>query len=234
MLEIEDLHVNYGGIRALRGISLRVPKGEIVTLIGANGAGKTTTLKAIMGLVHPTSGRIVFEGEEITAIDTDTIVSKGISLVPEGRHVFVNLTVRENLYMGAYQRSDREIESDIEWIFGMFPRLKERSTQKAGTLSGGEQQMLALGRALMARPRLLLLDEPSLGLAPLVVERVFSVIKEIFEGGTTILLIEQNAMAALELAHYGYVLETGRIGMEGEGRALLGDERVKKAYLGGI
>jgi len=234
MLEIEDLHVNYGGIRALRGISLRVPKGEIVTLIGANGAGKTPTLKAIMGLVHPTSGRIVFEGEEITAIDTDTIVSKGISLVPEGRHVFVNLTVRENLYMGAYQRSDREIESDIEWIFGMFPRLKERSTQKAGTLSGGEQQMLALGRALMARPRLLLLDEPSLGLAPLVVERVFSVIKEIFEGGTTILLIEQNAMAALELAHYGYVLETGRIGMEGEGRALLGDERVKKAYLGGI
>ncbi|MCD6363760.1 MAG: ABC transporter ATP-binding protein [Synergistetes bacterium] len=232
MLKVENLHVYYGGIHALKGISFEVPHGKIVTLIGANGAGKTTTLRAICGLVDA-EGSIQFDGKEILGKSTHEIVQMGVAMVPEGRRVFPNLTVMENLKMGAYARTDEEgIERDLQWVFELFPRLRERIWQKAGTLSGGEQQMLALGRALMGKPRLLMMDEPSLGLAPLLVKEVFEVIKQINDEGRTILLIEQNARAALKIAHYGYVLETGRIVMEGLGIDLLNDDRVRKAYLG--
>lgn len=232
MLEVKDLHVYYGGIHALKGITLKVPQERIVTLIGANGAGKTTTLRAISGLVRPKRGSIVFVGHELTRMPTYKIIRLGIGVAPEGRRVFPNLTVLENLELGAYNRPPAEFRKDLEWIYSLFPRLRERSKQMAGTLSGGEQQMLALGRALMSRPSLVLLDEPSLGLAPLVVEEVFQTIQSINAQGATILLVEQNAMAALHVAHYAYVLETGRITLEGTGKDLLADERVRKAYLG--
>ena len=231
MLKIEDLRVNYGGIEAVKGISVEVPEGEIVTLIGANGAGKSTTLRTIAGLVKPASGRITFQGEEITGLSPDRIVSKGITLVPEGRHVFPDLTVLENLKIGAYLRRD-SIEEDLNKVYNLFPRLKERSWQAAGTLSGGEQQMLAVGRALMSRPRVMMMDEPSLGLAPLVVKGIFDIIKEVNRQGVTILLIEQNANMALHTANTAYVLETGRLIMSGAGKELLANEDVKKAYLG--
>ncbi len=233
LLKVTDLHVNYGGIDALRGISFEVEEGEIVTLIGANGAGKSTTLRTICGLVRSSSGRIVYDGRDITSQSTQRIVSEGIALVPEGRRVFDNLTVKENLQIGAYLRKDKNsIESDIEHVYTLFPRLKERNWQKAGTLSGGEQQMLAVGRAMMTRPRILMMDEPSLGLAPLIVKDIFSIIRQLNETGMTILLIEQNANAALRCAHHAYVLETGRITMSGTGEDLLADKRVQDAYLG--
>ena len=233
LLKVTDLHVNYGGIDALRGISFEVEEGEIVTLIGANGAGKSTTLRTICGLVRSSSGRIVYDGRDITSQSTQRIVSEGIALVPEGRRVFDNLTVKENLQIGAYLRKDKgSIESDIEHVYTLFPRLKERNWQKAGTLSGGEQQMLAVGRAMMTRPRILMMDEPSLGLAPLIVKDIFSIIRQLNETGMTILLIEQNANAALRCAHHAYVLETGRITMSGTGAELLADKRVQDAYLG--
>jgi branched-chain amino acid transport system ATP-binding protein len=231
MLRIEDLRVNYGGIEAVKGISLEVPEKEIVTLIGANGAGKSTTLRAVSGLVKPASGHIYFDDEDITGLPTNVIVSRGVTMVPEGRRVFPDLTVLENLKAGAYLRKD-SITDDIQWVYDLFPRLKERSWQMAGTLSGGEQQMLAVGRALMSRPRLMMMDEPSLGLAPLVVKGIFEIIREINRQGMTILLIEQNAYMALHTAHTAYVLETGRITMAGVGKNLLNDEAVKKAYLG--
>ena len=234
MLKIENLHVFYGGIHALKGISMEVPEGKIVTLIGANGAGKSTTLRTIVGLVKPREGKIYYQGEDITGKPSHYIVKKGIALVPEGRRVFANLTVYENLLMGGYNRpEDEEFKKDLDYVFSLFPRLLERKSQLAGTLSGGEQQMLALGRALMSRPKLMMLDEPSLGLAPKLVEDVFKSIQEIHKKGTTILLIEQNAMAALQIADYGYVLETGKIVLEGTGEELLHNEDVKKAYLGG-
>ena len=233
MLKISDLHVNYGGINALRGISLEVQDGEIVTLIGANGAGKSTTLRTITGLVKAASGSVIWNGEELIGKSIDTIFKSGIAMVPEGRRVFSDLTVLENLQIGAYLRKDREeIDKDIEWVYSLFPRLKERYWQYAGTLSGGEQQMLAVGRALMSRPKLMMMDEPSLGLAPLVVQDIFSIIKEINRQGVTILLIEQNANMALRIADRGYVLETGQISMTGTGLELLNDESVKAAYLG--
>ena len=233
MLKIENLYVNYGGINALRGISLEVQDGEIVTLIGANGAGKSTTLRTITGLVKAASGSVVWNGEEMIGKSIDAIFKSGIAMVPEGRRVFSDLTVLENLQIGAYLRKDREeIDKDIEWVYSLFPRLKERYWQYAGTLSGGEQQMLAVGRALMSRPKLMMMDEPSLGLAPLVVQDIFSIIKEINRQGVTILLIEQNANMALRIADRGYVLETGRISMTGTGMELLNDESVKAAYLG--
>ncbi|MDF2616271.1 MAG: transporter ATP-binding protein [Sedimentibacter sp.] len=231
MLKINDLQVNYGGISAVKGINVHVPEKSIVTLIGANGAGKSTTLRAIAGLVKAKSGEITFQGENILGMDTIDIVAKGITLVPEGRRVFANLTVLENLKIGAYLQKDG-IEEQILKVYDLFPRLKERSWQLAGTLSGGEQQMLAVGRALMAKPKLIMMDEPSLGLAPLIVNGIFDIIKEINKLGTTILLIEQNANKALKVADYGYVLETGNITMEGKGLELLQDERVKEAYLG--
>ncbi|MCE5187848.1 MAG: ABC transporter ATP-binding protein [Eubacteriales bacterium] len=231
MLSIRDLKVNYGGIEAVKGISFDVPKGDIVTLIGANGAGKSSTLRAIVGLVKPKSGVIAFEGENIAGKDTTNIVSRGITLVPEGRRIFPDLTVYENLRVGAYMRSD-DIAPDVNWVYELFPRLKERSWQPGGTLSGGEQQMLAVGRALMSRPKLMMMDEPSLGLAPLIVRDIFSIIKEINKRGVTILLIEQNANMALSTADTGYVLETGRITMSGAGKELLVNEAVKAAYLG--
>jgi len=231
MLKIENLKVNYGGIEAVKGISFNVEEGSIVTLIGANGAGKSTTLRTITGLVSPTSGNISFMGEDITGKKTDQIVSKGITLVPEGRRVFPDLSVIENLKIGAYLRKD-DLTEDIKWVYSLFPRLEERSWQAAGTLSGGEQQMLAVGRALMSRPKLMMMDEPSLGLAPLVVKGIFDIIKEINKQGVTILLIEQNANMALHTADMGYVLETGRITLSGPGKELLKDEAVKKAYLG--
>ena len=231
ILRIKDLKVNYGGIEAVKGISLDVPKGEIVTLIGANGAGKSSTLRAISGLVKPTSGTIEFEGEDITAKNPTDIVTKGITLVPEGRKIFPDLTVKENLRVGAYLRKD-DITDDINWVYDLFPRLKERSWQAGGTLSGGEQQMLAVGRALMSRPKVIMMDEPSLGLAPLVVRGIFDIIKEINKQGMTILLIEQNANMALKTAHLGYVMETGRITLSGPGKELLTNESVKAAYLG--
>lgn len=231
MLRIDDLRVNYGGIEAVKGITFEVPEGKIVTLIGANGAGKSTTLRTIAGLVKPASGRIHFQADDITALAPDRIVSKGITLVPEGRHVFPDLTVVENLKIGAYLRKD-DLSHDLEWVYSLFPRLKERSWQAAGTLSGGEQQMLAVGRALMSRPKLMMMDEPSLGLAPLVVKDIFSIIRKINEQGVTILLIEQNANMALHTADLAYVLETGRITLSGTGRELLSNEAVKKAYLG--
>ncbi|HEX8495140.1 MAG TPA: ABC transporter ATP-binding protein [Pyrinomonadaceae bacterium] len=233
MLTIENISVNYGAIEALTGVSMHVEKGEVVTLIGANGAGKTTTLRTITGLLEPRAGRILFEGEEISGKPTHQLVARGISMSPEGRGVFANLSVRENLQMGAYLKKNKaEIAKDMERAFQMFPRLKERESQKAGTLSGGEQQMLAMSRALMSRPRLLLLDEPSLGLAPLVVHTIFEAIEEIRSKGTTILLVEQNAHAALKHSDRAYVLETGQIVMEGPSSELAADPRIKEAYLG--
>ena len=231
ILKIRDLKVNYGGIEAVKGISLDVPAGEIVTLIGANGAGKSSTLRAISGLVKPQAGSIEFMGEDITGKNPTEIVTRGVTLVPEGRKIFPDLTVKENLRVGAYLRKD-DITDDLNWVYELFPRLKERSWQAGGTLSGGEQQMLAVGRALMSRPKLIMMDEPSLGLAPLVVRGIFDIIKEINRRGMTILLIEQNANMALKTAHLGYVMETGRITMTGSGRELLADESVKAAYLG--
>lgn len=233
LLKVTDLEVSYGGIDALRGISFDVEEGEIVTLIGANGAGKSTTLRTICGLVRPSAGRIVYDGRDITSQSTQRIVSEGIALVPEGRRVFDNLTVKENLLIGAFLRKDKEsIQADVEHVYELFPRLKEREWQSAGTLSGGEQQMLAVGRAMMTRPRILMMDEPSLGLAPLIVKDIFSIIRALNETGMTILLIEQNANAALRCAHHAYVLETGRITMSGTGASLLADQRVQDAYLG--
>lgn len=231
MLDIKDLNVYYSGIHALKGINLKVKENSIVSLIGANGAGKSTTLKAIMNMTKY-NGNIDFSGKKLSSMKTKDIVKEGFTLVPEGRRVFSNLTVYENLLLGAYSRKDKEIQKDINKIYDIFPRLKERKDQKGGTMSGGEQQMLAIGRALMSRPKLLMMDEPSLGLAPLIVKDIFNIIKDIHSEGVTILLIEQNAKAALEIADYGYVLETGNIVLEGEGKALLHDERVKSAYLG--
>lgn len=231
MLKIENLCVNYGGIKAVRGISFEVNKGEIVTLVGANGAGKSTTLRTIAGIVPSAAGKVTFMGEDITGVKTHDIVSRGITLVPEGRHVFPDLTVLENLKIGAYLRKDK-LDEDIRWVYDLFPRLQERSWQLAGTLSGGEQQMLAVGRALMSRPKLMMMDEPSLGLAPLIVKGIFDIIKEVNKQGVTILLIEQNANMALHTADTGYVLETGQITLSGPGKELLKNEDVKKAYLG--
>ena len=233
MLKVRDLVVAYGGIEALKGISVDVPDGQIVTLIGANGAGKSTLLRTIMGLVKPRSGSVEYNEENIKGLNSQHIVSRGITLVPEGRRVFPNLTVLENLRIGAYLRKDEEgIAKDIKRIYELFPRLEERNWQMAGTLSGGEQQMLALGRALMSRPKLIMMDEPSLGLAPLVIKDIFNIIRRINESGTTVLLVEQNANMALKVAHHAYVLETGRIKTEGSGRELLENEEIKEAYLG--
>ena len=233
LLAVNNLVVSYGGIEALKGISFEVQEGQVVTLIGANGAGKSTTLRAIMGLVSVKSGSITYDGQDITGLDTQKVVSRGIAMVPEGRRVFANLTVLENLKIGAYLRKDQEtILQDIEHIYELFPRLKERSWQLAGTLSGGEQQMLAVGRAMMTRPRLIMMDEPSLGLAPLVVKDIFGIIRRLNETGTTILLIEQNANAALHAADLGYVMETGTITITGTGTDLLENEAVQEAYLG--
>jgi len=233
MLKIDNLSVHYGGIHALQGISLEVPAGKIVTLIGANGAGKSTTLNTIVGLVKSSSGSVVFEGKNILGQPTKSLVEQGLVLVPEGRRIFPNLTVQENLTLGAYARTDTDaVEKDRERVFSLFPRLKERIKQKAGTLSGGEQQMLAVGRALMSKPKVLMMDEPSLGLAPIIVGMIFDIIKEINNSGVTVLLVEQNAKAALETADLAYVLETGRITLSGTGKKLLADDRVRKAYLG--
>jgi branched-chain amino acid transport system ATP-binding protein len=233
MLEVNDIHTYYGNIHALKGISLTVEKGEIVTLIGANGAGKTTTLRTISSLLKPRQGNVVLEGEVISDIAAHDLVYKGVAMVPEGRGVFARLTVAENLDMGAYSRTDKaNIQQDLEWVYTLFPRLKERRTQVSGTLSGGEQQMLATGRALMARPRLLLMDEPSMGLAPILVEGIFDTVKQINEEGTTILLVEQNATMALGVAHRGYVLQTGEIVLSDTAANLQTNEMVQKAYLG--
>ena len=233
LLEVKDLVVSYGGIEALKGISFSVDEGQIVTLIGANGAGKSTTLRAITGIVPVKSGTITYNGENITGMDTQKVVERGIALVPEGRRVFANLTVLEYLKIGAYLRKDTaQIQKDIEYIYKLFPRLEERSWQLAGTLSGGEQQMLAVGRAMMTRPRLIMMDEPSLGLAPLVVKDIFGIISRLSADGITILLIEQNANAALHAAHYGYVLETGMMTLSGTGEELLSSKSIQEAYLG--
>ncbi len=231
ILEVKDLNVSYGGIKAVKDISFAVPKGEVVTLIGANGAGKSSTLRSIVGLVKPESGSILLKGEELAGVPTEQIVTKGITLVPEGRRVFPDMTVAENLKIGAYMRKD-SLDADMNWVYDLFPRLKERSWQLAGTLSGGEQQMLAIGRALMSRPEIIMMDEPSLGLAPIVVKGVFDIIREINKQGVTILLVEQNANMALKAANLGYVMETGRITMTGTGSELLENEEVKAAYLG--
>ncbi len=234
MLTVDNINVYYGAIHALKGISLQVNEGQIVTLIGANGAGKSTILRTVSGLLKPKVGDVVFEGKSIAGVQAQTIVKKGISQVPEGRRVFANMTVLENLELGAYIRSDSKgIAADLAKIFERFPRLAERRAQMAGTLSGGEQQMLAMGRALMSRPRLLLLDEPSMGLAPLLVKEIFSIIQEINASGTTILLVEQNAHMALSIAHQAYVLETGRISLSGDAKELAASEEIRKAYLGG-
>lgn len=233
MLEIKDLHVSYGGIQALRGVSLNVPDGKIVTLIGANGAGKSTLMRTISGLVKAQSGSILWNGQELLGKPIDQIVASGIAMSPEGRRVFADLTVLENLKIGAYLRKDKaEIEKDLEWVYSLFPRLKERSWQSAGTLSGGEQQMLAVGRALMSKPKLLMLDEPSLGLAPIVVREIFDIIRTVNQQGITVLLNEQNANMALKVADYAYVLETGTLTLSGTGAELLTNEQVKAAYLG--
>ena len=233
MLKIEGLTVNYGGIKALKGIDMDVPEGKIITLIGANGAGKSTTLRSVVGLTKITSGKIYYQGQNITGKNTVDIVRSGIVLVPEGRRIFPNLTVYENLVLGGYCEKNKKIfDERLEHVCTVFPRLKERLKQKAGTFSGGEQQMLALGRALMANPKLLMLDEPSLGLAPLIVKNIFEIIQTINKSGVTVLLIEQNAKAALEIADYGYVLETGNIVLKGSGVELLNNENVRKAYLG--
>ena len=234
MLEVKDLCVSYGAIKALRGISFKVDKGEIITLIGSNGAGKTTTLHSISNIIKKQSGTILFEGEDITNMGADKIVQRNLIQVPEGRRVFANLSVYENLMLGAYLRKDKaEIQKYLEHVFTLFPRLKERIKQPAGTLSGGEQQMLAMGRALMSKPRLLLLDEPSMGLAPILVDEIFEIIKKINADGTTILLVEQNAFKALSIADRAYVLETGAISKEGNASDLIKDDSVKAAYLGG-
>jgi branched-chain amino acid transport system ATP-binding protein len=233
MLNVSDLRTCYGKIEALKGISITVNEGEIVTLIGANGAGKSTTLKTLSGQLSPTSGTVEFEGEKISGLPTHKVTQKGIIQVPEGRRIFSRMTVLENLEMGAYLRSDKDgIKADLEHVFELFPRLKERLVQKGGTLSGGEQQMLAMGRALMAQPRLLMLDEPSMGLAPVVVETIFEIIQKLNEDGITILLVEQNANLALSIADRGYVLETGELKLTGTGKELLANEDVRKAYLG--
>lgn len=231
MLKIDGLKVSYGGIEAVKGITFEVPERKIVTLIGANGAGKSTTLRTIAGLVKPVKGRIHLQGEDITGLTPDKIVAKGVTLVPEGRRVFPDLTVLENLKIGAYLRKD-DLSDDLNWVYELFPRLKERSWQAAGTLSGGEQQMLAVGRALMSRPKIIMMDEPSLGLAPIVVKGIFDIIKEINRMGVTVLLIEQNANMALRIADIGYVLETGKITTTGPGKQLLNDPAIKAAYLG--
>ena len=234
MLKINDINVYYGAIHAIKGISLEVNEGEIVTLIGANGAGKSTTLRTISGLLKPRTGSIEFEGKNIAGMAAQNIVKAGISQVPEGRRVFANMTVMENLELGAFIRKDKAgIAQDLNMVFERFPRLQERKNQEAGTLSGGEQQMLAMGRALMSRPRLLLLDEPSMGLAPLLIKEIFSIIEDINKAGTTILLVEQNANMALSIASRAYVLETGRITLSGDAKELAASESVKKAYLGG-
>ncbi|ANE40684.1 amino acid ABC transporter ATPase [Fervidobacterium ngatamarikiense] len=233
VLEVEGLHVFYGAIHAIKGISFKVEKGQVVTLIGANGAGKTTTLSTIAGLVKPKRGRILFDGKDIQNLPPHQINRMGVCLVPEGRRIFPNLTVMENLMMGAFNRKDKDgIKQDLEWVFTLFPRLAERKNQLGGTLSGGEQQMLAISRALMSRPKVLMMDEPSLGLAPILVEEVFEIIKKLNSEGITILLVEQNAVGALNISHYGYVLETGNIVLEGPAKDLLKNEQVKKAYLG--
>jgi len=233
LLALEALQVAYGGIRAVKGISLEVQPGELVCLIGANGAGKTTTLRAITGMLNPAAGRIVYDGDDIAGLKPHVISRRGLALVPEGRGVFAQLTIEENLAMGAYARNDsRAVASDVERVFTLFPRLKERRRQTAGTLSGGEQQMLAIARALMSRPKLLLLDEPSMGLAPLMVEKIFDVVRTIASEGVTLLLVEQNARLALEISRRGYVLEGGLVTLTGEGRTLLHDPRIREAYLG--
>ncbi|NLJ97660.1 MAG: ABC transporter ATP-binding protein [Tissierellia bacterium] len=233
MLKVSDLHVHYGGINALRGIDITIEENQIVTLIGANGAGKSSTLRAIMGLVEKSQGKIEYNGEDLTNLPTKDIVKKGIVMVPEGRRVFADLTVEENLILGAYTRKDSNgIRSEMKRVYEMFPRLKERSWQKAGTLSGGEQQMLAVGRALMIQPKVLMMDEPSLGLAPLLVKDIFEIISMLHSQGNTILLVEQNAKKALEIADYAYVLETGELVLEGLGSDLLKDSKVQEAYLG--
>jgi branched-chain amino acid transport system ATP-binding protein len=235
LLEVQDMHSYYGHIHAVRGISLTVEEGEVVTLIGSNGAGKTTTLRSINGILPPREGKIVFNGEEIQGIPAHDMISRGIAQSPEGRKIFFRMTVLENLEMGAYHRNDRsEIRQDMERVFELFPRLKERTKQEAGTMSGGEQQMLAIGRALMSRPKLLLLDEPSMGLAPVLVERIFQIIEEINHQGTTILLVEQNANVALEIASRGYVLESGKIVNSASAEKLREDPTVREAYLGEI
>ena len=234
MLRVEDINVYYGAIHAIKGISLEVNDGEIVALIGSNGAGKSTTLRTISGLMKPKTGRIMYDGEDITGVPAHKIVGKGLCQVPEGRHVFANLNVLENLELGAYLRTDKEgIAKDMEMVFEKFPRLLERKDQLSGTLSGGEQQMLAMARALMSRPKLLLLDEPSMGLAPLLIKEIFNIIKEINASGTTVLLVEQNANMALSIADKAYVLETGRITLSGTAAELASSEEVRKAYLGG-
>lgn len=234
LLELNNLHVYYGAIHALKGISMKVEKGQVVALIGANGAGKTTTLRTISGLLRPKEGSIMYDGKPLHEMKAQAIVKAGISQVPEGRRIFAPLTVMENLELGAFLRNDKEgIKADMETIFQSFPRLKERTFQRAGTLSGGEQQMLAMGRALMSRPKVLLLDEPSMGLSPIFVQEIFNIIKKINEQGTTVLLVEQNARMALSIADYAYVLETGTISLEGKGSDLAASEEVQKAYLGG-
>ena len=233
MLKIQNLQVAYGGIQALRGINMEVPDGKIVTLIGANGAGKSTTLRTISGLVKAKSGSITYNNEQLLGKPINAILAAGIAQVPEGRRVFPDMTVLENLKIGAYLRKDKEeIEKDIEWVYELFPRLKERNWQLAGTLSGGEQQMLAMARALMSKPRLLMLDEPSMGLAPILVEQIFDIIRALHKSGTTILLVEQNAQMALSVANRAYVLETGKISMSGDAQELLHNDAVRKAYLG--
>ena len=234
ILHVDDLNVYYGSIHAVKGISFDVEEGEIVTLIGANGAGKSTTLNTVAGLLKPREGKVEFEGESLLGIPPHTIVSKGMALCPEGRRVFLQMSVRENLEMGAFTRRDSaEIADSLEMVFDRFPRLKDREGQSAGTLSGGEQQMLAMGRALMSKPRLLMLDEPSMGLAPILVQEIFNIIKSLHETGTTVLLVEQNARMALSVADRAYVLETGRVSMSGNAADLANDDRVKQAYLGG-
>ena len=233
LLELKNVEAAYGNIKALKGINLSVPEGKIVTLIGANGAGKSTTMKTIMGIMKPIAGDVLFKGESIAGMKTHNIVRKGVVLVPEGRQILQNMTVRENLEMGAYQRNDAEgIKEDLSKVFERFPRLFERQGQFAGTLSGGEQQMLAIGRAVMAKPEVMLLDEPSMGLAPLVVQQIFDVIKDINKMGTTVLLVEQNAKKALAIADRAYVLETGKLALSGDAKELMNNESIKKAYLG--
>jgi branched-chain amino acid transport system ATP-binding protein len=232
LLEVSDIHAHYGSIEALKGVSLTVEPGEVVTLIGANGAGKSTTLRSISGLTPASAGRITFEDEEITRVPAHEVVSRGIALAPEGRHCFPRMTVRENLDLGAYRRRDAQVADDLDRVFTLFPRLKERAGQKAGTMSGGEQQMLAIGRGLMARPRLLMLDEPSMGIAPILVQRIYETIKEINRSGVAILLVEQNANYALDISRRGYVLETGRVVLADDSSQLRDDPEVQRAYLG--
>ena len=232
LLSVSDIHTYYGAIEALKGVSLEVHPGEVVTLIGSNGAGKSTTLRSISGLTPATAGRIMFDGEEITRVPAHEIVGHGIALAPEGRHCFARMTVLENLELGAYRRPSDQISEDLERVFTLFPRLKERERQKAGTMSGGEQQMLAIGRALMARPKLLMLDEPSMGIAPILVQRIYETIAEINRSGTAILLVEQNANYALDVAVRGYVLETGQVALSGDSSSLRSDPEVQRAYLG--